>query len=177
MDEIFITEYDPRWAELFAAEATRLRQTLGDGLLTRIEHFGSASVPGLAAKPIIDMLIGVESVAEARRIAVPKLEVIAYAFWYDDPDPTRLFFVKGLSPNGPRSHHIHMVAPDSPFWERLLFRDYLRDFPEEAARYAALKRALSVQYADDREAYTDAKGEYIRAVMEKAKELPIRPVC
>jgi GrpB-like predicted nucleotidyltransferase (UPF0157 family) len=169
MDEIVIVAYDPRWPQLFEQEAARIRRALGDGLLTRIEHFGSTAVPGLAAKPVIDILVGVRSLEEARRIAIPALDTLGYAYWYDNPDQEHMFFVKGLPPNGPRSHHIHMVEPQSIFWERLLFRDYLRKHPEEAARYLALKREMAVYFMEDREAYTDAKGEYIHTVTAKAK--------
>lgn len=124
MDEISLVEYDPRWPEQFSQEAARVRAALGEGLIVAVEHFGSTSVPGLSAKPIIDMLVGVRSVAEAREKAVPILEGLGYAFWYDNPNPAHLFFVKGLPPNGPRTHHIHMVEPGTfqdPKNERFLF--------------------------------------------------------
>ena len=79
-----------------------------------------------------------------------------------------MFFVKGLPPNSPRTHHIHMVEPDSILWERLLFRDYLRENRGEAARYEQFKRDLAQRFKRDREAYTAGKSEYIKSVMEKA---------
>ncbi|MDQ6700167.1 MAG: GrpB family protein, partial [Acidobacteriota bacterium] len=140
-------------------------------------HFGSTSIPNLPAKPIIDVLVLVKSVADARHDAVPALESLGYAFWYDNPDPAHLFFVKGLPPNGPRTHHVHIVEADYPdaklpgfrFADRLRFRDALRADPHEAARYADLKRRLASQFPDDREAYTDGKGDYVREVMARAK--------
>jgi GrpB-like predicted nucleotidyltransferase (UPF0157 family) len=178
VDEIALVEYDPRWPSLFAQEAARIRAALGEGLVVAIEHFGSTSVPGLSAKPIIDLLVGVRSVAEAREKAVPALEALGYAFWYDNPNPDHLFFVRGLPPNGPRTHHIHMVEPGTLrdpknetflFWDRLLFRDYLRAHPAEARRYEAVKRDLAARFPDDREAYTDGKTEYVYGVMQKAR--------
>jgi GrpB-like predicted nucleotidyltransferase (UPF0157 family) len=169
MDDIIIVDYNPHWPHLFQQEAARIRQALGEDLILRLEHIGSTAVPGLPAKPIIDLLIGVNSIPEARQIAVPALEALGYAFWYDDPDPNHLFFVKGLPPNGPRSHHIHIVPAEGSEWDRVLFRDYLRAHPDEAARYAALKRDLATRFQNDREAYTDAKGEYIKSITEKAK--------
>ncbi len=178
MDEIALVEYDPRWPEQFAAEAARVRAALGENLVVPVEHFGSTSVPGLSAKPIIDMLIGVRSVAEARAQAVPGLEALGYAFWYDNPNPGHLFLVKGLPPNGPRTHHIHMVEPEtfrdpnngaSLFWDRLLFRDYLRAHPGEARRYEVVKRDLAARFPEDREGYTDGKTEYVNGVMQKAR--------
>ncbi len=179
MDEIQIVEYDPRWPELFAEEAGRIRKSLGDDNLIVIEHFGSTAVPGLSAKPVIDLLVGVRSVTEARESAVPALEALGYAFWYDNPSAEHLFFVKGLPPNGPRTHHIHMVEPETfrdpkneafLFWDRLLFRDYLRAHPDEVRRYEAVKRDLAARFPDDREAYTDGKSKYVYGVMQKARE-------
>ena len=169
MDEIVIVEYDPHWTTLFQQEAALIENILDTSLLTRIEHFGSTAVPNLAAKPVIDLLVEVKSLDRAKQIAVAPLESLGYAYWRDNPDPLRMFFVKGLPPNSPRTHHIHMVEPDSVLWERLLFRDYLRIHPDEANRYARLKRQLALRFSHDREAYTRGKLEYIKSVMNKAK--------
>lgn len=178
MDDIALVEYDPRWPDLFAQEAARVRAALGEGLIVAVEHFGSTSVPGLAGKPVIDLLVGVRSVAEAREHAVPALEAMGYAFWYDNPNTEHLFFVRGLPPNGPRTHHIYMVEPETLrdpktgaflFWDRLLFRDHLRAHPDEARRYEAVKRDLAARFPDDREAYTDGKTIYVYGVMQKAR--------
>lgn len=177
MDEILIANYDPDWPAKFEAEAARLRAAFSRSretseLITRIEHIGSTAVPGLAAKPIIDLLVGVASLDDARVKAVPVLAEMGYAYWHDNPDDAaHMFFVKGLPPSAPqRTHHIHMVEPGSPFWERLQFRDYLRVHPADRDAYAALKRDLAARFADDREAYTDAKTEFIKAIMEKAQK-------
>ncbi len=179
MDEIALVEYDAHWPRLFAEEAACVRAALGEEMVVAVEHFGSTSVPGLSAKPVIDILIGVRSVAEAREQAVSALEALGYAFWYDNPNAAHLFFVKGLPPNGPRTHHIHMVEPEtfrdpkneeSLFWDRLLFRDYLRAHPEEARCYEAVKRDLAARFAEDREAYTDGKTEYVNSVMQKVHD-------
>lgn len=172
MDKVVITEYDPNWVLFSEQESARIRTILDSDLVTRIEHFGSTAVPGLAAKPIIDLLVGVRSLAQAKQIAVFQLEYLGYAYWFENPDPQRMFFVKGLPPNSPRTHHIHMVEPDSILWERLLFRDYLRKHPEEAARYAQLKYHLVQRFSSDREAYTMSKAEYIESVMQKARQQP-----
>ncbi|MBD2256979.1 GrpB family protein [Pseudanabaena sp. FACHB-2040] len=170
MDEIVIVEYSSNWPLLFEQEAARLREVLDQDLVTRIEHFGSTAVPGLAAKPIIDLLVGVRSLTEARRVTISQLETLGYAYWFDNPDLERMFFVKGLPPNGPRTYHIHMVEPDSPLWERLLFKDYLCQHSDEAARYAELKQCLAERYRCDREAYTQGKAEYIQSVMQKVRQ-------
>jgi GrpB-like predicted nucleotidyltransferase (UPF0157 family) len=169
MDEILIVEYDPQWSAMYEAEKARVVGALGDRV-KRIEHIGSTAVPNLPAKPIIDILIGVESIDESREKAVPILEDMGYSFWAADPNKEVLFLVKGLPPNGSRTHHIHIAHIDSPTWERVLFRDYLRAHADEAQRYAQLKRDLAEKFTDDREAYTDAKGEYIKRITALAKE-------
>ncbi|MBV9386044.1 MAG: GrpB family protein [Chroococcidiopsidaceae cyanobacterium CP_BM_ER_R8_30] len=170
MDEVVITEYDPHWTILFEQEASRICEVLDRDLITRIEHFGSTAVPGLAAKPVIDLLVEVRSLAQAKQVAVSQLEPLGYVYWFDNPDPQRMFFVKGLPPNGPRTHHIHMIEPDSILWERLIFRDYLCQHPDEAARYAQLKLYLAQRFSSDREAYTRGKAKYIESVMQKARQ-------
>ena len=171
MDEIVVVGYDPSWVKLFQEEVALIEKILDRDLITRIEHFDSTAVPSLSAKPIIDLLVGVSSLKRAGEIAVSPLESLGYAYWIDNPDPQRMFFVKGLPPNSPRTHHIHMVEPDSVLWERLLFRDYLRQHSEEAAKYAELKYKLAQYYSGDREAYTRGKTEYIKSVMEKARTI------
>ncbi len=170
IDEVVIIEYDPSWALLFEQESARIQAVLDRDLIACIEHFGSTAVPGLAAKPIIDLLVGVSSLAEAKQVAVSQLERLGYAYWFDNPDPQRMFFVKGLPPNSPRTHHIHMVELDSVLWERLIFRDYLCKHSDEVARYAQLKRHLAQCFLSDREAYTKGKAEYIEFVMQKARQ-------
>lgn len=169
MDEIIIVDYDPGWPEKYEQEAARLRAALDPSLIIRIEHIGSTSIPNLPAKPIIDLLVGVTSLDRARQEAIPALEALGYAFWFDNPDKDHLFFVKGLPPNSPRSHHVHIVEMNNDHWDSVVFRDYLRAHPAEAARYAALKRDLAVRYRADREAYTEAKGDFVREIMEKAR--------
>lgn len=170
MDEIEIVDYDPNWPWLFAEEAALLRATLPADLLVGLEHFGSTAIPGLAAKPIIDILIAVRSLAEAQEKAIRPLQKIGYAFWADNPKMDRMFFVKGMPPYGERrTHHVHITEPTGEPWLRLPFRDYLRTHPEEAQRYENLKRELAVQYRTDRESYTAAKNSYVEEVLGKVK--------
>ena len=155
---------------MYAAEVARLRAVLPTGLISAVEHFGSTAIPGLAAKPIIDILVAVRSLGEARQVAVDPLTSLGYAFWSDNPKRDRLFFVKGLPPAAPhRTHHVHVTEREGDMWARLLFRDYLRTHPDEAARYCVLKRSLAAQHYNDREAYTVAKSAYVDAVMAKAR--------
>jgi GrpB-like predicted nucleotidyltransferase (UPF0157 family) len=172
MDDIAIAAYDPTWPAQFEAEATRLRATLRDEPIAGLEHFGSTAIPGLAAKPIIDILVAVPSVTQARARFPEKLKPLDYVFWPDNPKTDRLFFVKGMPPYGKRrTHHVHVTEPAGELWVRLKFRDYLRNHPDEAARYEALKRKLAAEHRADREAYTAAKADYVESVMRKADAL------
>jgi GrpB-like predicted nucleotidyltransferase (UPF0157 family) len=170
MDEIVIVEYDPRWSLMFEEEAARVAGVLSKDLVARIDHIGSTAVRGLVAKPIIDLLVSVHSLIEAKQVAISPLEELGYAYWFDNPDPQRMFLVKGLPPNSPRTHHIHIIESDSILRERLLFRDYLREHPDEAFRYAQLKRHLAQQFSTDREAYTSGKTEYVQSIMQRVRQ-------
>ncbi len=168
MDDIVIVEYDPQWPQMFQIEAAKVKKVLGEDLVVAIEHFGSTAVPNMAAKPIIDLMVGVNSLKKAK-FAVPFLEAMGYVYWQEDPRPRRMFLVKGMPPYGKqRTHHVHIVEAYGKFWQRLLFRDYLRSHPKEARRYEALKRHLAMRFKRDREAYTNGKSEYIQSVMERA---------
>jgi len=169
-DRIEIVEYDPAWPRRFDAEATRLRAALADCPLVGIEHFGSTAVPGLSAKPVIDILVAVPDLAAARARFPDRLATLDYVFWADNPATDRLFFVKGMPPHGEgRTHHLHVTEPEGDMWVRLAFRDYLRAHPTEAASYAVHKRELARAHAGDREAYTRAKAEFIDSVMVRAR--------
>lgn len=172
-EEILIVDYDPLWPASFDQEAAFLRETLPPILLTRIEHFGSTSVPGLSSKPIIDILVEVASLDQTRSQIVPILQASGYEYLWrpvrgNDP-PFYAWFIK-RNPKGVRTHHIHMVEHDSELWDRLYFRDYLRDFPDEARRYDKLKRSLAEVFPHDRVAYTEKKTEYVASVTWRAKE-------
>ena len=169
MDEVEIVDYDPRWPALFDEEAKRLRAILDPSLIVGLEHFGSTAIPGLSAKPIIDILIAVRSLADAQATFVDDLGKLDYVYWADNPKKDRMFFVKGMPPFGSRrSHHVHVTEVHGEMWQRLAFRDYVRVHPEEAQTYERLKRRLAAEHRTDRDAYTDAKSAYVENVMRKA---------
>jgi GrpB-like predicted nucleotidyltransferase (UPF0157 family) len=169
-EEISIVSYNPEWPFLFELEADHLRKRFATSLIARIEHFGSTAVPGLAAKPVVDILVEVRSLEETQKTIAPLLESEGYDyFWRTDIAPAYAWFIKRNS-DGKRTHHIHMVEADSKLWERLCFRDYLREFPDEAKRYEELKRSLSEKYPNDRVAYTTGKTEFVVWITEKAKQ-------
>lgn len=169
MDDIEIVAYDPAWPSMFEAEAARLRGMLDGTLVAGLEHFGSTAIPGLAAKPVIDILIAVRSLAEARGSFIDPLRQLGYVFWAENPRIDRLFFVKGMPPYGERrTHHVHVTEPDGELWQRLLFRDYLRANPAAARRYERLKHELAQRFRSDREAYTEAKSAFVEEIMAVA---------
>jgi GrpB-like predicted nucleotidyltransferase (UPF0157 family) len=169
MDAVEIVDYDPRWPLLFEEEAKRLRSVLDPSQIIGLEHFGSTAIPGLAAKPIIDILIAVRSLAVAQATVIEALQNLDYVFWADNPKKDRMFFVKGMPPFGSkRSHHVHFTEPSGEMWHRLAFRDYLRAHPEEGEAYERLKRRFATEHRTDREAYTEAKSAFVESVMRRA---------
>lgn len=170
-DEIEIVDYDTRWPRLFEQERAVLAQTLPPDQILAIEHAGSTAIPGLAAKPIIDIFIAVPSIEIARSMLVAPIEAIGYAYWAENPDQTRMFFVKGMPPHGERrTHHIHIIEATSEHWQRVLaFRDHLRAHADEAERYQQLKRELALCHRSDREGYTRAKDFYVLRVLNAAR--------
>lgn len=153
-----IREYDVRWRNEFDDEANTLRSILGT-LLTEIEHVGSTAVPGLAAKPILDLALAFESekdLSEARRL----LSASGYTDRGDQGEEGGIVLVKG--PAAARTHHLHLVRAESNQWHRYLsFRDTLRTNSIRREEYASLKRELASRYPRDRPAYQDAKSLFI----------------
>jgi GrpB-like predicted nucleotidyltransferase (UPF0157 family) len=155
---------------MFAEESAGIRAALGDRLVA-LEHVGSTVVPGLAAKPIIDLLAGVRTLADAAGCIAPLREIgYEYVPEHEAELPERRYFHRGSA--GARTHHLHMVEVASDFWERhLLFRDYLRSHPETAREYAKLKKRLADEFGRDKEGYTEAKTPFITAIEKKARSL------
>ena len=172
-DHVEIAPYDPRWPELFRQERDHLRSCLPGDLLGRIEHFGSTAVPGLAAKPVVDVLVEVSDLEAAQERIVPILEAQGYDYFWrptispGDGWPWYAWFIK-RNANGERTHHLHMVEPDFPHWGRLIFRDYLIAHPDIAREYEQLKFQLAAAHPNDREAYTVGKSDFIAATMQRA---------
>jgi len=173
-EEVAIVPYNPLWPKSFKDEKEHLLSCLPRELLRRIEHFGSTAVPGLPAKPIVDILVEVTDLNETRRLAVPVLEGQGYDYFWrptrgDDVPPFYAWFIK-RDKNGNRTHHIHMVEGHFEHWDRLLFRDYLIEYPDVAKEYGDLKQKFSELYQNDRVAYTRAKTDFIILVTRIAKE-------
>ena len=158
-----IVPYDPEWPALFEAESRRLLSVVAP-LLILLEHTGSTSVPGLAAKPVLDILGGVPDSAAVQPYVAP-LIASGYVHRGEQGIPGREFFRRGE----PRAYHLHLTSVGSAFWrEHLAFRDYLRAHPAARDEYAELKRALAARFPNDREAYIAGKAPFVRQVIELA---------
>jgi GrpB-like predicted nucleotidyltransferase (UPF0157 family) len=174
-DVVDITPYDRGWPESFRHEKEHLLSCLPPDLVRRVEHFGSTAVPGLAAKPIIDILVEVSDLEATRRRIAPVLEAQGYEYFWrptfgDDGPPFYAWFIKRNQLTRVRTHHIHMVeAGFVKQWECLLFRDYLVQHPEAAKRYEELKRRLASEHPTDRVAYTRGKTVFVVAMTREAR--------
>ena len=160
---IVIVDYDPQWPESFAKEKLRILDVLGPRAVA-VEHVGSTSVPGLAAKPIIDIVVGVRDLAITFGECVRPLQGIGYEHI---PMPSvwdRRFFQRGIWRMG--THHLHLTEFGGATWhDYVLFRDHLRAHPEIARQYLALKRRIAARPNVDRPAYSAAKGPFINGVV------------
>lgn len=165
--EYGLSDYDAAWPAWFEGEASRLRDALGD-LAVRIEHVGSTSVPGLAAKPVIDVQVSVRSLIPRSPIVEP-LKASGYEHSIDPIEPQHEFFSRGYDGDGPQKANVHVCEVGSA-WERrhLAFRDELRRDPRATAEYAALKRRLADEHPRDISGYVDGKTEFIRSIEARA---------
>lgn len=164
-ENVQLQDYDASWPETFILERDRLL-SLFPGAFVDIQHIGSTAVPGLSAKPIIDILASVDSMRTAEALAEPLcLSGYTTSAEFNATLTNRKWFMRWA--DGHRTHHLHVVVHGAEPWnERLRFRDALRTRPEVAVRYAALKTKLAAQHTTDREAYTDAKKEFVRSVSQ-----------
>jgi GrpB-like predicted nucleotidyltransferase (UPF0157 family) len=164
-EPIRIVPYDPKWPERFERERAALEDAIGEWVDGGVHHMGSTAVPGLEAKPVIDILVGVSSLEESRA-CFDRLGGLEYLYapyrskemhWFCKPNPSR------------RTHHLHLVPTGSKrFGDELAFRDYLRAHGDVAEEYGELKCRLAEEFRHDREAYTEAKTEFIRAAVGRA---------
>jgi GrpB-like predicted nucleotidyltransferase (UPF0157 family) len=165
---VVIVRYDPDWPKIYEEESRLIRDAVG-GIILSLEQVGSTSVPGLWAKPIIDIIAGVKDSESADRC-----RVILYNFGYDDASPgdqPDWFYCLGKATHS-SGFHLHLVKEGSSFQLRhILFRDWLRSHPFDAEAYMDLKINLSEKYRDDRVAYTQSKTDFINGIVEKAEKL------
>lgn len=168
---IRVVPFNPGWSEQYRAAETALRAVACDNVLA-IEHIGSTAVPDLPAKPVIDIMIGVRSLAIADDHCVNTIESIGYTYrpHTENEMPYRRFF-RWMDAAGNRTHHLHLVAMTHDFWQsHLLFRDYLRAHPADRDAYGDLKLSLAARTWQTRGDYTDAKADLIQEILSKARD-------
>jgi GrpB-like predicted nucleotidyltransferase (UPF0157 family)/GNAT superfamily N-acetyltransferase len=169
---VVIADYDPTWPERFRQEKRVIEQAAG-ARLGPIEHVGSTAVPGLAAKPVVDIMAGARDRASADGCLAPLAEAGYTDVTLCDEHPGWFYCIgKGRKPH---DAHLHLADPSSGFWERhLLFREYLRADSGSVQEYARLKRRLALRYQDNRLGYCNAKTRFIRSVEVRARGIEIR---
>jgi GrpB-like predicted nucleotidyltransferase (UPF0157 family) len=171
-DSIRIFPYDPAWPGIFEAEAKRIGGALGSAAV-RIDHVGSTAVPGLAAKPVIDIQVSVR-LLHPLEPHLPPLVALGYTHVSHPDDATHPFLHRPST--WPHSHHIHLCEAGGQEERRhLAFRDFLREHPEEAAAYAGEKQRLAAEFRsssfESRNAYAEAKSAFIEPIIERALAL------
>ena len=165
---IILSEHDPAWTEYYDEEKALLEKQFGS-LWVRISHIGSTAVEGLIAKPTVDILLEVYPASSPDAVR-QTAEQCGYTVMAESIAPEyRIDLCKGYTPQGfaERVFHLHIRHPGD--WDEIVFRDYLRQNPRKADEYAELKKALQKRFEHDRDAYTEAKGEFIRACVKEAR--------
>ena len=171
-DAITLVPPDPNWPERYTAARDEILDVLPAPPIL-IEHIGSTAVPGLAAKPVIDIIALVADMARIQA-SLPDLARIGYEFRPDVSNATRLFF-RRYRPGGERTHHLHLHTDPDDVRRHILFRDRLRTDAKARHAYEALKRELAQRHADDREAYSMGKNDFVDAVVLDAGGPERRP--
>jgi GrpB-like predicted nucleotidyltransferase (UPF0157 family) len=172
-EPIAIVPYDPQWAVRYADLETQLKRMIPRMLAQRITHIGSTAVPGLRSKPVVDVQVEVSDLEAVRNELAPRMEEAGYEFIWrptmGDEAPFYAWFIL-RDASGERMAHVHMVEPGQASVDRIVFRDYLRNHPEEVEVYASLKEDLAQTFKRDRQAYTRGKTDYVNATLQKARQ-------
>lgn len=164
MIPVKVSEYDPSWVPLFEQLRGFVLPVLSDFVVT-IEHVGSTSVPGLAAKPIVDIDVVVSTQSDVLK-AIQRLATIGYVHEGDLGTTGREAFIP---PANVTWHHLYVCTMENAEYKRhILFRNYLRKHPEDAKQYGDLKLELGQRFQNNRLAYTDAKGDFVREILQRA---------
>ena len=158
-----LREYTDEWSNYFESEKGRIIKVIGDKVLV-VDHIGSTAIPGMLAKPIIDVLIGMETVDYVSS-CIKSLEGIGYTYKGEYGLPGRHFFLRG----DPIKYHLHIMKRDSDLWRNnIIFRDFLRNNQDAAQRYSEIKRELAERFKYDRDSYTSSKAPFIESILEIA---------
>ncbi len=161
-----LVEYNPEWPGFFKTEARKLGKILKLDR-SRIEHVGSTAIPGMSAKSVIDIAVGVSSVGEFGKYQ-EMLKKAGYVLRPNAGSTGRQFYAKGAENS--RTHYVHLVEYKNGEWENLIkFRDYLIKNPDKAQEYATLKQELADKYPNDRDSYKRGKEEFIAKILVMSK--------
>ena len=170
---IFMVPHDPKWRKAFEDEARRITDALGSDVVVTVHHIGSTAIPGIYAKPVIDILLVAHDHADLDA-KQPAMEALGYEALGEFGIPTRRYFRRDNA-DGDRTHQVHAFEVGSPQIARhLAFRDYMIAHPEAAKAYSDLKRTLAEQHPDDIEAYMDGKHEFIQEIDRRTASLLVR---
>ena len=162
---VILDEYDSSWPSKFEEEKKHLLAIAGEWHFGSIEHVGSTAVPGMVAKPVIDVMFGVKTLEDSK----PAIEVLVSHGYEYFPYKTEVMYWFCKPSHAFRTHHLHLIPFESPLWkERIQFRNLLRSDDKVASQYANLKRELAAIYKEDREAYTEKKWPFIQQVLQSA---------
>lgn len=164
--KVFLVDHDDRWKESYREEAERLRELLGPYVIA-VEHIGSTAVPGLRAKPLVDLLVGLDDLARYDRFDFRELGAHGYYRLRNEPIVGKQVIAKFRQLDPPvKTHVVHIVEHGGNWWQKhLLFRDRLRENPETAREYERLKLELAERHPADERAYADAKLEFVERVL------------
>ncbi len=160
-----IVSYNPNWKEIYKEESKKIKNVLSD-IIVDIHHIGSTAIPGIKAKPVIDILVEVKDIEAVDRYN-NKMEELGYEVMGEYGIPKRRFFRKG---GNNRTHHIHIFQVGNEEIERHInFKEYLISHPDKAREYSKLKEKLTNKYTYDVENYTNGKSDFIKEIDRKAK--------
>jgi len=159
---ITLESHSPLWQQKFKAEEQLIRKTIPGFIYGRIEHVGSTAIPTILAKPTVDIMVGIESLEQARP-AIQTLATISYCYW-PYKKTVMHWFCKPSAEE--REFHLHLIPFQSRLWqERIFFRNYLNEYPEVAHAYEQLKKHLWKRYPYDREQYSSGKTDFVTKVL------------
>jgi len=166
---IILTEYNPVWEKNYHKEKIVVEQAIGLHNIVRISHIGSTAIPGSIAKPTVDVLVEIKDGIDTARL-ISNMELGRYRY-LEQPKkpPPHMMFIKGYTPEGFKGQAFHIHIRYNGDWDELYFRDYLLVHPETVADYGRLKLKLKKKYEYDRDAYTDAKTDFIQRITELAR--------
>ncbi len=166
--QVIIVDYDPQWPCMYEEERACILNAIGEYLID-IQHVGSTSIPGLGAKPVLDIMPVIRDISLVEQCVEP-LATLDYAYFGENGIPGRHYFRKPADiTSQPHKVHLHVLEKGHEQWDMmLLFRDYLRMHPESARQYNTLKRELAERYGSDRVGYTNAKESFVKSIIRAA---------